>query len=70
MSLYIDINGKRMIECNCCGKIAESYHGVIVNGSSNDIPPIGWDTEILRIPCNVGHNWKRQHFCPSCQRKA
>lgn len=70
MSIFVNVSGSRFIECNCCGKIAASNHGIIVNNLANDIPPIDWNTELLRIPCNVGHNWKLQHFCPDCQRKA
>lgn len=67
MSVFVTAGGIRMIECNICGAVTDSIHGLVINGSTNDVPPSGWNTEILQIPCGIGYNWKRQHFCPNCQ---
>jgi len=67
MSIFINASGKRFIECNVCGGVVASNHGLIVNGSTNDIAPSDWKTEILRVPCANGYHWKEEHFCNKCK---
>ena len=54
MSVFITANGKRRIECNVCGATAESIHGNVYNGVSNDIAPFG-DTENEEIYRDSGN---------------
>ena len=66
MSVFVNFSGERFIECNCCHTIADSNHGSVVDGVSNDTPPIGWKTETFRVPCSKGYYWKKEHFCNNC----
>lgn len=70
MSVFVNASGSRFIECNCCNALVQSLHGSIVDGQTNDIAPINWQTDIIRrSTSHGGYYWRIEHFCPGCQRK-